>query len=132
MRIALAIAIAVWTLAAWGGRIGLLTSGAGLWTWLRIAGSLLIGLLAAATLAFAQLEPARKPALIVFSVFTVVLWIRSLIVNWAGDASLPFKVVHTALALGFFALSWWAFTFVTSAGETARSPDAAASSDALP
>ena len=121
MRIALAVAITVWTLAAWGGRIGLLTSGEGIGAWLRIGGSLLIGLFAAATLAFAQLEPARRPVLIVFSVFTVVLWIRSLIVNWAGDGSLPFKVVHTVLALGFFALAWWAYGFATS--NTEASPE---------
>lgn len=118
MRVALAIAITVWTLVAWGGRIGLLTSGEGVGAWLRIGGSLSIGLLAATTLVFPQLEEARKPALIVFAVFTVVLWLRSLIVNWVGDGSLPFKLVHTVLALGFFALAWWAFTFATSPAET--------------
>jgi hypothetical protein len=114
MRIALAVAIAVWTLLAWGGRIGLLTSGEGVAAWLRIGGSLAIGLFAAATLVVPHLEGARKWALIVFSVFTVLLWARSLIVNWVGDGSLPFKLVHTVLALGFFALAWWAFTFATS------------------
>ena len=114
MRIALAVAIAVWTLLAWGGRIGLLTSGEGVAAWLRIGGSLVIGLLAVATLVVPQLEGSRKWALIVFSVFTVLLWARSLIVNWVGDGSLPFKLVHTVLALGFFALAWWAFSFATS------------------
>ena len=118
MRVALAIAITVWTLVAWGGRIGLLTSGEGLGAWLRIGGSLLVGVFAAASLAFPQLEPLRRLALIVFSVFTVVLWIRSLAVNWAGDGSLPFKLVHTILALGFFALAWWAYTFATLSSET--------------
>jgi hypothetical protein len=118
MRVALAIAITVLTLVAWGGRIGLLTSGEGLGAWLRIGGSLLVGVFAVATLALPQLEPLRKPALIVFSVFTVVLWIRSLVVNWAGDGSLPFKLVHTILALGFFALAWWAYTFATLSSET--------------
>ena len=114
MRIALGIAIGVWTLAAWGGRIGLLTSGEGWGAWLRIGGSLLIGLFATAALLVPQLEDARRPALLVFSVFTVVLWIRSLIVNWAGDGSLPFKLVHTVLALGFFALAWWAVSYATT------------------
>lgn len=114
MRIALAIAIAVWTLLAWGGRIGLLASGEGVAAWLRIGGSLVIGLFAAATLVVPQLEGARRWALIVFSVFTVLLWARSLIVNWVGNGSLPFKLVHTVLALGFFALAWWAFSFATS------------------
>jgi hypothetical protein len=59
-------------------------------------------------------------------VFTVVLWIRSLIVSWAGDGSLPFKMVHTVLALGFFALALWAFTYAT----TTDDPEAAAASPA--
>ena len=125
MRVALAVAIAAWTLAAWGGRIGMLASGEGVGAWLRIGGSLAIGLFTAATLAVPQLEGARRPALIVFSVFTVVLWARSLIVTWVGDGSLPFKVVHTVLALGFFALVWWAATFATSSTEA--DPRAAAS-----
>ena len=108
MRIALAISIAVWTLAAWGGRIGLLTSDEGWGAWVRIGGSILIGMFAAATLVIPQLEPARKAALITFSVFTVVLWTRSLFVNWTGSGSLPFKLVHTVLGLGFYALSAWA------------------------
>lgn len=126
MRVALAIAITVWTLLAWGGRIGVLTSDEGIGTWLRIGGSLVIGLIAAAALALPQFEPARKPALIVFSVFTVVLWVRSLVVNWAGDGSLPFKLVHTILALGFFALASWAYTFATSSDETGAEPEAVA------
>lgn len=109
MRVALAFAITVWTLIAWGGRIGLLTSDEGWGSWLRIGGSLLIGLFAAATLVVPRLKPARRPALIVFSMFTVVLWSRSLIVNWAGSGSLPFKLVHTVLAAGFFGLAVWAY-----------------------
>jgi hypothetical protein len=124
MRVALGVAIAVWTLAAWGGRIGLLTSTEGVSDWIRIGGSLLVGLFAAATLLIPQLEGARKWALIVFSVFTVILWVRSLIVNWAGDGTLPFKLVHTVLAIGFFALAVWAFAFAT--GSTSSDPEAAA------
>ena len=104
MRVPLAIGISVWTLAAWGGRIGLLTSGEGWDAWLRIGGSVLIGLFAAATLIFPRLESVRRPTLIVFAVFTVILWTRSLVVNWTGDGSMPFKIVHTILAVGFFAL----------------------------
>jgi len=103
----------------------MLASGEGVGAWLRIGGSLAIGLFTAVTLAVPQLEGARRPALIVFSVFTVVLWARSLIVTWVGDGSLPFKVVHTVLALGFFALVWWAATFATSSTEA--DPRAAAS-----
>lgn len=119
MRIALAVAIAVWTLVAWGGRIGLLTSTDGLGAWLRIGGSLAIGLFAAATLVVPQLEGGRRAGLIVFAVFTVVLWVRSLVVNWLGDGSMPFKLVHTVLAFGFFALAMWAFWFANSGGARA-------------
>lgn len=114
MRVALAVAIGVWTLLAWGGRIGLLTSDEGLGAWLRIGGSLIVGGFAVAALLVPQLEPARRPALVLFSVFTVVLWVRSLIVNWVGQGSVPFKLVHSVLALGFFALAWWAFSFAIS------------------
>lgn len=122
MRVALGIAIAVWTLAAWGGRIGLLTSDEGLSAWVRIGGSLLIGLFAAATLLVPQLEGVRRWALVVFSLFTVVLWVRSLIVNWAGDGSVPFKLVHTVLAIGFFALAWWAFSLATRSTPSDQQP----------
>jgi hypothetical protein len=126
MRIALGIAIAVWTLAAWGGRIGLLTSEEGFDAWIRIGGSLLIGLFAAATLLIPQLEGVRKPALVLFSLFTVVLWVRSMIVNWTGSGSLPFKLVHTILAIGFFVLAWWSFAYATTSGSDAVSgPDEA-------
>jgi hypothetical protein len=107
MRVALGIAIAVWTLAAWGGRIGLLTSDDGVSAWIRIGGSLLIGLFAAATLLIPQLEGSRRGALIV---------------NWAGDGSLPFKLVHSVLALGFFALAWWAFSFATGSASSDPQP----------
>jgi hypothetical protein len=113
MRVALGVAIAVWTLAAWGGRIGLLTNDEGVLAWVRVGGSLLVGLFAAATLLVPQLEGARRWALIVFSLFTVILWVRSLIVTWAGDGTLPFKLVHTVLAMGFFTLALWAFWFAT-------------------
>ena len=119
MRVGLAVAIAVWTLAAWGGRIGMLAGGEGMDSWLRIGGSISIGLLATATLLLPALQSARKPVLIFFAIFTVVLWIRSLIVNWAGDGSMPFKLVHTVLALGFFALAWWAVSFATSVAPAA-------------
>ena len=130
MRVALGIAIAVWTLAAWGGRIGLLTSDEGVWGWVRIGGSLAIGLFAAATLLIPQLEGARRPTLILFSIFTVVLWARSLWVNWAGDGTLAFKIVHTVLALGFFALAALSIAYVNGSVGSDDQPAAIASQDA--
>lgn len=109
----LAISIAAWTLIAWGARIGLLTSEESVGAWVRVGGSLVIGIFAAATLVIPQLGSARKPALVLFSVFTVVLWTRSLVVNWGGEGSIGFKLVHTVLALGFFALAVWAFATTT-------------------
>jgi hypothetical protein len=126
MRIALAVAIGVWTLAAWGGRIGLLTSGEGWGAWLRIGGSLAVGLVAVLSLTVPALEGWRKPALVTFAIFTIVLWVRSLIVTWTGSGSLPFKLVHTVLAVGFFALAWWALSMTSSSA----SPTAAARDDA--
>jgi hypothetical protein len=133
VRIALAVAIAVWTLAAWGGRIGLLTSDEGdIGTWIRIGGSLALGLFASAALVIPQLEGVRRPALVVFSVFTVILWIRSMIVNWTGSGSLPFKLVHTVLAVGFFALAWWAFAQAVSEGTSVPGPsEASTGGDAI-
>lgn len=124
MRVGLGMAIAFWTLAAWGGRIGLLTTGDGLGDWLRIGGSVVIGLGTAATLLSSRLQAWRKPVLVVFAWFTILLWVRSLIVNWGGDGSLPFKLVHTFLALGFFALAWWALSF--SRAIPGRGPDSPA------
>lgn len=109
MKTALGLAIAILTVAAWGGRIGLLTeSEAGLSDWLRIGGSLLIGLSTATILLVPVLERFRRPALIVFAIWSVVLWARALVVNWAGGGTVPFKLVHTFLALAFFGLAVWA------------------------
>lgn len=119
VKTTLAIAIAAWTLVAWGGRIGLLASGEGLGAWLRIGGSIVIGLFAAATLVVPRLEPVRRLALLVFALFSVVLWTRSLLVTWAGSGSLSFKVVHTVLAAGFFIL---AFLTWTTARHSERDP----------
>jgi hypothetical protein len=113
MKTALAVAIAVWTLAAWGGRIGLLTSGEGLGAWARIGGSVVVGLFTALALVVPQLDSVRKPALFVFTAWTVALWARSLFVAWAGSGSLPFKLVHTVLAAGFFVLAGWAYAVAT-------------------
>jgi hypothetical protein len=129
MKTWLAIAMAVWTLLAWGGRIGLLVGGEGVGSWVRIGGSILIGLFAAATLVAPRLESIRRPTLVVFALFTVVLWTRSMYVNWTGSGSLPFKLVHTGLALGFYGLAFWALSVARgpapAGGDAISRPDEA-------
>lgn len=106
----LALAIVIWTALTWGGRIRLLTTPeqADLANWLRIGGSVLIGLAAALVLWLAPRGVLERGVLTAFAVWTVALWIRSLVTVWAGDNSLPFQLVHTVLAGGFLALAFWA------------------------
>lgn len=103
---ALAAAIVGWTLLAWGGRIGLLASGDDWLDIARIGGSVLIGAAAAIVLSSRRFRAVSAPVLYVFVGWTVILWIRSLIVNWAGSGTLAFKLVHTVLAGGFLLLAY--------------------------
>jgi hypothetical protein len=107
----IAAGLLAWTVVAWGGRIGLLTDGVGSADFLRIGGSLLIGLATALALAMPSVRLRALPMYYVFCVWNVVLWGRSLVVNWTGTGSLPFKLVHAVLAIGFFILvvSVWGF-----------------------
>jgi hypothetical protein len=127
MKVWLAIAVAGWTLLAWGGRIGLLVGGEGFGSWMRIGGSILIGLFAASTLVLPRLESIRRPTLVVFALFTAVLWARSMYVNWTGSGSLPFKLVHTVLAMGFYGLALWALSVArapaSARGDAISGPD---------
>lgn len=102
----LAAGVLLWTGVAWGGRIGLLTDGEGWTDLLRIGGSLLIGLVTAIALAVPLLRSRSSPLLYIFSIWTVGLWARSMVVNWSGSGGLPFKLVHTVLAAGFFGLAY--------------------------
>lgn len=102
----MAAGVLLWTGVAWGGRIGLLTDSEG-WTDLaRIGGSLLIGLVTAVALAVPSLRPRSTPLFYVFAIWTTGLWLRSMAVTWTGSGSLPFKLVHTILAAGFFGLAY--------------------------
>lgn len=109
-RTVLAIAIGVWTLLAWAGRVRLLTDAeqGDLGNWVRIGGSLLVGGVAVATLLLAAGGGWERWALTFFALWTSVIWIRSLITVWTGDQSLAFKLVHTVLASGFLVLSYLA------------------------
>lgn len=123
-RIILGLAIIVWTGIAWGGRIGLMTGEEDWTSALRVGGSLLIGLLAGLVLLVPRLEAVRRPMLYIFVVWTVVLWTRSLFVNWTGSGSMPFKLVHTVLGIGFFGLAWLAARSATR-GHSIAGPDEA-------
>jgi len=101
----LAGAIPAWTLIAWGGRIGLLTGGESWSSTVRIGGSLLIGVATSLVLVIPKLNRAIVPVLYLFALWTVINWGRSLIVNWTGSGSIPFKMVHTILGVGFFVLA---------------------------
>lgn len=106
-RLGIALAIVVWTAIAWGGRIGLLTEDGSIWAWGRIGGSLLVALMAVLALLSPIGDRLAGGFVALFVVWTVVLWTRSLAVNWAGSGSLAFKLVHTVLASGFFVLAWF-------------------------
>ncbi|MEX1091584.1 MAG: hypothetical protein WEF28_00365 [Acidimicrobiia bacterium] len=112
----LAAGVLLWTGVAWGGRIGLLTDGDGWSDLLRIGGSLLLGLVTVIALAVPSLRSRSAPLFYLFSIWTAGLWLRSMVVNWSGSGSLPFKLVHTVLAAGFFGLAY----LVWSAARTAR------------
>lgn len=106
-RTALALAVAVWTLLTWGGRIRLLTEAEqDPSNWIRIGGSLLIGAAAVVVLLVAADSGVERWVLTLFAVWSTVIWVRSLIAVWGGDESLAFRAVHTVLALGFLILAY--------------------------
>ena len=108
-RLVIALSIVIWTSLAWGGRIGLLNDSDSIWDWVRIGGSGVVGLLVALALVASPGDRVTGGVVVLFVVWTTVLWTRSLAVNWTGDGSIAFKLVHTALAGGFFTLSWLAW-----------------------
>lgn len=116
----LAGGVLVWTGVAWSGRIGLLTDGDGWFDLLRIGVSLLLGLATAIALAMPSLLPRSAPLFYLFAIWTVGLWLRSMAVTWTGTGSLPFKLVHTLLAAGFFGLAYLVWKVARSRpGDTA-------------
>jgi hypothetical protein len=121
----LAAEVLLWTVVAWGGRIGLLTDGDGWSDLLRIGGSLLIGLATAIALAMPSLRHRAAPMFYLFAFWTTALWLRSMVVTWTGSGSLPFKLVHTVLAIGFFILAYlvWKVARSRTGDEPALSPE---------
>lgn len=117
-RTVLAIAIAVWTLLTWGGRVRLLTDAeqADVGNWLRIGGSILVGALAVLVLLAAAETGWERWVLTFFAAWSAAIWLRSLITVWLGQESMAFKSVHTVLAAGFFLLAYWAIRTGWAAG----------------
>lgn len=109
-RTVLALAIAAWTLLAWGGRVRLLTDAeqGDLGNWVRIGGSLLVGAVAVLVLFLAAGSGWELWGLSLFAAWSAIIWVRSLVIVWAGDQSMAFKLVHTVLAVGFLVLAYLA------------------------
>lgn len=92
------------TVASWGGRIGLLgDDGASFLSWVRIVGSLVVGLSAAAALATGAVV---RPVASIFVVWTSAVWMTSSISVWAAPNSAGFRVVHSILAVAWLAVAW--------------------------
>lgn len=106
----LALGILVWTAVTWGGRVRLLTGAeqGDLGTWLRVGGSIVVGVAAATVIAFASGGSLERWVLTLFALWSTVVWLRSLITVWLDDGSVPFKLVHTVLAAGFLLLAFLA------------------------
>ncbi len=97
----LAVLVAVWALVTWGGRIGLMQEGAGWLDWFRIAGSLAV----AATATTLLWRGRRSPVLWVYSGFTTLIWVTSLVLVWSAEHPVGFRLVHSALAAGSLMLA---------------------------
>lgn len=107
----LGVAILGWTLLAWGGRIGLLDRSDGWADWARIYGSIIVGVVVAVVLWLRPPSRIQLGGLYLFAAWTAVIWVRSMVVNWTGGGTFAFKLVHTALAVGFALLTWLAISF---------------------
>jgi hypothetical protein len=104
----LALLIAVWTAFTWGGRIGLLTGDESGMAKLRISVS--VGLAVLAVIGLASRVPWRRAAVAAYAAGVFVIWGSSLIsVMTDPGTSVPFRLVHTFLALGSMTLAGYAF-----------------------
>jgi hypothetical protein len=102
---------------AWIGRVILLTPGDYWLDWARVVGSLAVGLIAGLLLIIPVPRGWARTGIYVFSVWTIVVWARSLLVNWMGSGTMAFKLIHTALALGFGLLVWWGLSMSRRTGQ---------------
>ena len=95
-RRALAAVIVVWALVTWGGRIGLLSGGEPVSSWVRIVGSLVVALAAG----WALWRPGRLTSTIVwvYASVTALVWVTSVFSVWTTAHELAFRLVHTVLA----------------------------------
>lgn len=109
--------ILAWTAVSWGGRIRLLTDvdAGDWWSWARIGGSFLIGVVVGLSLILGR---AAKPMAVLFVAWTIPIWGRSLFVVWTEPNALGFRLVHTVLATVWFALSAWAVRTLQTADST--------------
>lgn len=117
-RFGLGVLILLWTLAVWLPRIWIIPVTPG-WDLARLVLSMLIGMTAA--LVLFRPNRATRPVLLVFGVWTIAVWGRSLWNYWSLDNPLSLRLVHTVLAAGFFYLAWRAFA--ATRGDAIANPD---------
>lgn len=120
----LALVIAVWTAFTWGGRIGLLTGEESGGAKLRIAVSL--GLAVFAVIGLGSRVAWRRPAVAAYTVGVFVIWGSSMASVMADPTtSVPFRLVHTVLAIGSMGLAGYALRLVMRSGPVEERPSAA-------
>jgi hypothetical protein len=107
--------ILAWTLVSWGGRIRLLTDvdANDLWSWARIGGSFVVGVVAGLAMILGK---GGRPMAVLFAVWTVPIWARSLFTVWTETNTIGFRLVHTALAGVWFGLVAWSVRWVQVTG----------------
>ena len=111
----LAFLIAVWAAVTWGGRIGLLTGDVSGWAKVRIAVSLVLAFVA--VIGLGSRVAWRKPAVVAYAAGVFVIWGSSMVsVMTDSTTSVPFRLVHTFLALGSMALAGYALRCVKRSG----------------
>ena len=99
----LAWAIGVWAAISWGGRIAIVFDiGSDPWERIRIGVSVLAAVAAVVALVVRR---GVKPVVLGYSTIATVVWLRSLIVVFSEDRSVPFLAVHTVLAGGSLLLA---------------------------